>query len=41
MKIQSKVKAGGVSQNHNQSTFVVKSAVKAGGVRLNHNQTAR
>ena len=41
MKIQSKVKAGGIKLNHNQSALVVKSAVKAGGISKNHNQSAR
>ena len=36
VKINSKLKAGGVSINHNQ--IVVKTAVRSGGVSLNHNQ---
>jgi hypothetical protein len=39
MKIKSNVKAGAVTQNHNQSALTVKSRVKAGGLNPNHNQS--
>jgi hypothetical protein len=42
MKIKTKVKAGGIELNHNQSAakagMPVKTRVKAGGLSLNHNQ---
>ena len=40
MKTRSKIKAGGVYQNHNQKTLKIKSGVKAGGIWQNHNQRA-
>jgi hypothetical protein len=46
MKINSNVKASGLTVNHNQSGLAVKSNVKAGelshgGRHSNHNQTVR
>ncbi len=41
MTIKTKVNAGGIYPNHNQSGLAVKSTVKAGGVSLNHNQSGR
>jgi hypothetical protein len=40
MKIETNVKAGGVSINHNQAAagFVMKTQTKAGGISVNHNQ---
>jgi hypothetical protein len=42
MKIQTSVKAGGLSVNHNQTAagLKVQTAIKAGGLSVNHNQTA-
>jgi len=37
MKIKTKIRAGGMSLNHNSKHLVVKSGTKAGGVKLNHN----
>jgi hypothetical protein len=39
MTIKSKIKAGGMLSNHNQ-TLKIRSAVKAGGMLANHNQPA-
>lgn len=41
MKVQSKVKAGALSTNHNQTAkgLRVKTKVKAGALTSNHNQT--
>jgi len=39
MKIVSKVKAGGLTSNHNQGGIKLKSAVKAGALTNNHNQS--
>jgi hypothetical protein len=41
MRVKSKVKADGVTGQHNQTVkgLRVKSNVKAGGVELNHSQT--
>jgi hypothetical protein len=41
MKIQSKVKAGRVTANHNQRGSVVKSSLKAGRISTNHNQPGK
>ena len=40
MKIQTKIKAGALTSNHNQ-TLKVRSKVKAGALTSNHNQAAR
>ena len=40
MKTKSKVRAGAVTQNHNQSVKV-RTGVKSGALTSNHNQTAR
>lgn len=39
MKIQTKVNAGGVAFNHNES-IRVSTKVKAGGLAFNHNQAS-
>jgi hypothetical protein len=40
MKIQTKVKAGGITLNHNQkSGLKVRTNVKSGGLTLNHNKS--
>jgi len=41
MTIKTKVIAGGIGVNHNQSGIAVKSTVKAGGISINHNQSTR
>ena len=41
MKIQSKVKAGRVTANHNQQGTRLKSNLKAGRISTNHNQPAK
>lgn len=43
MKTRTKVKAGGILLNHNQTTrpFKVKTCIKAGKLSANHSQTAR
>ncbi len=43
MKTTTQVKAGGVKQDHNQTSgaLKVRSSVKAGGIKYNHNQTSR
>lgn len=43
MKDRTRVKAGSIGSNHNQTTrsFKVKTRVKAGRLALNHNQTTR
>jgi hypothetical protein len=47
MKVQTTIKAGGISLNHNETlardaaeakTLKVKTGVKAGGISLNHNE---
>lgn len=41
MRVKSKVKAGKITVNHNQSvkSLRVRSGVRAGGVKLNHSQS--
>lgn len=42
LKIQTSVKAGGLTGNHNQTpsrSLKVKTQVKSGGITQNHNQT--
>ena len=41
MKVQTKVRAGGIQHgyNHNQTAVKVKSGVRAGGMNMQHNQT--
>ena len=39
MKVKSKVKAAGLTTNHNQSALRVKTGVKAAGLSTNHNQS--
>jgi hypothetical protein len=44
MKIKTKIRAGGVSLNHNQTLvrvrrIKIRSGIRAGGENLNHNQT--
>ena len=39
MKIKTKVKAGALTNNHNQGGLAVKTKLKAGAITANHNQT--
>ena len=38
MRVKSKVKAGAITHNHNQSGLAVKTKTKAGALTVNHNQ---
>jgi hypothetical protein len=38
MKIKTKVKAGAITHNHNQTRLKIRSGVKAGSISHNHNQ---
>lgn len=39
MKTKTKVRAGSLTFNHNQTGLKVRTKVRAGGVHFNHNQT--
>ena len=41
MKLKSKVRAGKLAANHNQSALTIKTNCKAGKLSQNHNQSAR
>jgi hypothetical protein len=41
MKTKSKVKAGSLTNNHNQRPLKIRTKVKAGSLTFNHNQRVR
>jgi hypothetical protein len=41
MKIRTKVKAGALTHNHNQTRKAIRTGVRAGALTHNHNQTVR
>ena len=41
MTIKTKIKAGALISNHNQSGIAIKSKMKAGAITNNHNQSVR